>query len=143
MIRQEYRHSRSKSPIRQKVLEKQAARLTVLLGKSSTLFLVSGQEKNRRALRRLARRRLARCFTVVADWLLVDHPSRKDPSKAVVVAFLSRSCRMSRSEFFCSCQIRIFHDNSRQRKLHKNSRKCSTRHFYENEQDAKASSRHE
>ena len=80
---------------------------------------------------------------VVADWLLVDHPSRKDTSKAVVVVFLSRSCRMSRSEIFCSCRNGIFHDISRQRKLYKNSRKCSTRHFYVNVKDAKASSRHE
>ena len=65
---------------------------------------------------------------VVADWLVVDHLSRKDASKAVVV-FLSRFCRMSRSEFFCSCRNGIFHDISRQRKLYKNSRKCSTRHF--------------
>ena len=80
---------------------------------------------------------------VVADWLLVDHPSRKDTSKAVLVVFLSRSCRMSRSEFFCSCRNGIFHDISRQRKLYKNSGKCSTRHFYVNVQDAKVSSRHE
>ena len=38
---------------------------------------------------------------VVADWLVVDHLSRKDVSKAVVVVFLSRSPTMSRSKFFC------------------------------------------
>ena len=55
------RHSRDKSSIRQKVLEKHAARLTVLLlGKSSTSFPVGGQEKNCRERRRLARRYLAR-----------------------------------------------------------------------------------
>ena len=47
---------------------------------------------------------------VVADWLEVDHLSRKDASKAVVVVFLSRSTRMSRSEFFRSCRNGIFHE---------------------------------
>ena len=33
---------------------------------------------------------------VVADWMLVDHPSRRDTSNAVVVVFLSRSSMMGR-----------------------------------------------
>ena len=80
---------------------------------------------------------------VVVDWLLIDHPSRKDTSKAVAVDFLSRSFMISRSEFFYSCRNGIFHNISRQRKIYKNSRKCSIRHFYVNVQDAKAYSRHE
>ena len=47
---------------------------------------------------------------VVADWLEVDHFSRKDASKAVVVVILFRSSRMSRSEFFRSCRNEIFHE---------------------------------
>ena len=60
---------------------------------------------------------------VVADWMVVDHFRWKDVTEDVVIVFLFRSSMMSRSEFFRSYRNRIFHDNFRQRKLYKNSRK--------------------